>query len=197
MKRGYGFLMASGLLISIGIAAYADMGRPKTSPAEPIKLASTTLIATGLTITPDSSSYDARLQISQATFEQLKRAINEHPGSQTTSSVITDSSPRTILAGISLFFALSIGGLWLVRSNSSRTQKTIAAALIGAAVFMAAAVVTQGNGAPPALRWRGLSQNLNEGRSTTGSLTIEVVPQGNGMKLILPVQPSKKPKGGE
>ncbi len=197
MKRAFGFLMASGLLLTIGIATYADIAKPKvSSPEQPIALTSKPLATAGLRIEADPKAYDARLQISQNAWNELKVALNDQPGGQSTVSSLTTSSPRTIFAGLSLFAALSLGGIWLVRSGSSRSQKVIAAALIGMAVISAGAMITRGNGAPPAYRWRALPQNLTEGRATSGFVTIEVVAEGDGLKLILPITP-KKPKENE
>jgi hypothetical protein len=84
-----------------------------------------------------------------------------------------------------------------VRSGSSRGQKTAAALLIGGALLGAAAVVTRGNaGPPPSYRWRGLTKNLTEGRPTNAGVVIEIVPDSNGIKLIVPLKPVSN-KGSE
>ena len=43
-------------------------------------------------------------------------------------------------------------------------------------------------GPPPAYRWRNLSKNLNDGKTTQGSVDI-VIAEGSGIRLIMPVPP--------
>ena len=119
---------------------------------------------------------------------------------QTNQSMIqrlSHSSTRTIMAGLFLFLSVSFAGVWLARSGQRRSHKVIAAVLLCAAVIGAATVITRANAGPPgSYRWRGLPQALSEGRATQGGLDIEIVPDGDGMKLIVPLK-KKKPNGDE
>ncbi len=192
MRRVFGFLLASGfLLLGTGIGTYADLAKPKASPAPSIVLLGKPVAWANLTIEPDPKGYDARLQISQSALNDLRAALAEPPENRSTAQTIIHSSPRTIVAGLSLFVAISMGGIWLVRSGSNRGQKALAAALISMAVLTAAAMITRANGAPPSYRWRVLTQNLAQGKPTKGVVTVEVVAEGEGMKLILPVPPAR------
>jgi hypothetical protein len=165
--------------------AHADLARPKVNPA-------TQRYYSEIAVETDSKANEARLQISEATLKELQTAIASMPSdSQQNVAASTRSSTRTLVAGLSLFLAISFGGVWMVRFGSSRGQKTFAAILIGGALLGAAAVITRGNaGPPPAYRWRGLTKNLNEGRPTHASVMIEVVPNGSGIKLIVPLKPA-------
>jgi len=192
---------AVSLILGVTVATYADLAPPvaKPSPAPPPKL----LLSTGFAVVPDSKAYSARLEMSQESLNHLREALASLPAdpaanvavSQSLVKSISTSSSRTILAGLFLFLSLSFAGVWLARSGYERKQKLAAVVLIGVAVISAAAIVTRGNaGPPPAYRWRTLSKNLNEGKTTQGSVDIEVVAGGSGIRLIMPV-PAKNGTG--
>lgn len=168
----------------------ADIARPKSSPSpqEPKMI-----FHTRLAIVPDSKAWEARLQISQSDLQELRAALGNTPGSESTSASIARSSTRTMLAGIFMFFSLSFAGIWLARSVQSRGQKALTALLLGTAVIGAAAIITQANAGPPgSYYWRKLPQNFSKGAPTNGGLDIVVVPDGSdgsGMKLIIPTRP--------
>jgi hypothetical protein len=42
-----------------------------------------------------------------------------------------------------------------------------------------------------------LPKALSEGRSTSGGLDIEIIPEGYGMKLLVPIRKTEKSKGEE
>lgn len=192
------YVFALGLLL-LGSAnqVSADLAPPpKPKPTPPIRSAFKILTITNLEIAPDANSYNARLQISKETLRLMQAALEATPGDQAVTQRISGTPSNTIISGVFLFLSLSFGGVWLARAGQSRGQKVMAAMMIGAAVIGAAAVITRGNGAPPAYRWRNLGQNLTAGRTTAGQVTIEIMPEGDGMKLILPQMPSN-PKTGE
>ena len=177
------------LVLSVTVATYADLAKP--SPAPRPKL----LLSTNFAIVPDRKAPEARLEMSQESLNDLRAALASLPadpasnvaGSQSLIQSISNSSSRTILAGLFLFLSLSFAGVWLARSGYGRKQKLAAVVLIGAAVISAAAIITRGNvGPPPAYRWRNLSKNLNDGKPTQGSVDI-VVAEGSGIRLIMPV----------
>jgi hypothetical protein len=185
---------ALSLILGVTVATYADLAPPvaKPSPTPPPKL----LLSTGFAVVPDTKAYSARLEMSRETLNDLRTALASLPtdpaanvtSSQSLAQSISTSSNRTILAGLFLFLSLSFAGVWLARSGYARKQKLAAVVLIGVAVISATAIVTRGNaGPPPAYRWRNLSKNLNEGKPTQGSVDIEVVAEGNGIRLIMPV----------
>lgn len=194
MKKLLGILFAAGLLVlGLSIRTQADLAKPSPKTTEIISH------HTALVIKPDSGAYEARLQIAPDSLKELRAALEALPSDASTAQAIKQSATRTIIAGISLFAALSFGGVLLIRSGSSRGQKTIAAALIGTAVLGAAAILTRANaGPPPAYRWRKLTQNLNDGKPTYGGVNIELVSEGNGITLILPIKSNgDKPKTDE
>jgi hypothetical protein len=185
-------MLALTLLITATIQARADMGRPIPSPARSseVRLA----INTGMEIVPDAKAYGARLQISQATLNELREATNAGTTSQSFTGRFAGSM-NTIIAGLFLFMSISFTGVWLARSAGKRalSQKALAAVLISFAMLGAAAIITQANiGPPPASLWRNLPKNLTAGKSTSGGVEIEIVPEGDGVKLIVPMKNSNR-----
>lgn len=192
-------MLSCGLLLVLATPIYADIARPsKPLPPEKPRV----VMHTSMVVTTDSKAYDARLQISKESLNELRAALGDMPenGSATQSGSIsqrvTGSSTRTLMAGLMMFLSLSLGGIWLARSLQSRGQKTVAVFLLSTAVIGAAAIITQANaGPPPSWQWRKLSTNLTQGRPTYASVNIEIVDEpGHGIKLIVPVTPTSKTK---
>ncbi len=181
---------ALGLLLVTSMPAYADIARPTPSPQKP-KI----VLHTSLVVVPDSKANEARLQISQSSLKELRAALANIPTSESMAQSVAHSSTRTAIAGLFLFLSLSFAGVWLARSVRTRSQKAVAALLIGAAVIGAAAIITRANAGPPSSYfWRKLPQNLSKGNPTYGSVDIEIVPDphdGQGMKLIVPIIPER------
>ena len=178
------------LLLLTVATARADIAQPKpeTPKPPPAKYA----VHAGIEVVPDSKAYSARLQISQATVKEIRDAMNSQVSNQSFTDRIAGSSTKTIIAGLLLFMSISFAGVWLARSGSS--QKAVAMVLIGFGVMSAAVVITSANaGPPPSIRWRNLSQNLNSGKTTFAEVDIEIVPDGSGVKLIVPTRNAVRP----
>ena len=69
MKRTLILSIAICALLASAIYAFGDIARPKPTPVE-----GKTIFYTGLTVVPDSKSYEARLQISQETLKRIQAA---------------------------------------------------------------------------------------------------------------------------
>ena len=182
-------LIAFSLVLLTAFSVSADVPKPKT----PDKAAKQVL-RTGLEIVPDSKVYEAKLQIGQSDFAILRAGLDGNAGSAPVVGGIAFSAPRTIVAGLLMFMALSVAGVLIARSSSvGRVQKTVGAALLVAVLLGAAAIITRGNaGPPPSWRWRNLPQNLAEGKPTLGGVEVEVVPDdqlnGRMIRLIIPLK---------
>src|ERR1041385_2928422 len=176
------------VLLTAASIATADVAKLKT-PAKPV-------LHTSLEIVPDATVYEAKLQISQSDFKNLRAALDGNPGSAPIVGGIAFSAPRTIIAGLLMFMAVSFAGVMIARSSSfGRRQKTVAAALLVAVVLGAAAIITRGNaGPPPSWRWHNLPQALAEGKPTIGGVDVEIVADDDQMRgrmrLLIPL---KKP----
>ena len=156
---------------------------------------------TSLEIVPDPKAYEAKLQITESEFKNLRAALDGAASNPTIAASITQSPTRTIIAGLLLFLSVSIAGVLFARSSSfGRAQKVVGVVILFVAVIGAAAIITRGNAGPPgSYRWRNLPQALAEGKSTAGGLDIEIIsddarPSGANMRLIIPL---KKNRSGE
>ena len=180
-------------LILLSHVANADVPRPKP-PAQQARV----VLRTTLEVVPETNGFQARLQLSESDLKELRAALDASPGSPALVGGISTSAGRTIVAGLMLFFAISLTGVLLARSRRGRAQKTVAALVLVAAVVGAATIITRGNAGPPPgyWTWRNLSKNLSENRPTSGSLSIEVVPDDPNkpprIRLVIPVE-NKKP----
>jgi hypothetical protein len=176
----------------------ADIAKPKPSEQERKEL-----LRRRVAVVPDERTWSARLQISQSDLRELRAALDGAGSNTTVAASIAQSPARTIVAGTLLFLSLSFGGVWLARSGKTagRSGKAIAAGLVVVAVLGAAAIITRGNAGPPPdyQNWMRLGKNFSHGKTTSGELVIEVVPdQPNtppGMKLLVPYNP--KQSGGD
>jgi len=185
MKSTLVFCTAVCILLAGAVLTFGDIARPKESSSPVVR---SKQIKSTLVIVPDGNAWDARLQISQESVRQLRAALDNLPADNSTSQSIAPNSTRTVMAGLFMFLAVSFGGVWLARSGHSRNQKALGVVVIAAALMGATAMITRGNAAPPpGWKWRDLSKNLNGGMETKGSVQIEIVPEGNGIKLIVPL----------
>lgn len=180
------------LVIGTVTLARADIARPEPKPTQPRPAKH--VITTGLDIVPDSKTYNARLQISEAALKELREATDSGATTQTFGQRITGSSTNTIVAGLFLFLSISFGGVWLARSSgNTRSHKAVAAILVACATVSTAAIIAQGNaGPPPSYLWRNLTKNLNASKTTRGPIDVEIVTEGNGIKLIVPTRDASR-----
>ena len=177
------------LLIASAVFTFGDIARPKPSPE-----AGKVIFHTGLEIVPDAKIYEARLQISQQTLQRIREATANTSANQSVTQRIMASGPRTIMAGLFMFLAVSFAGVWLARSGQRRSQKIAAGLVLGIAVLGAAAIIVRANAGPPgSYYWKKLPDNLTKGESTRGGIDIEIVPGDEQIKLIVPMKGTKKP----
>lgn len=181
------------LLLALAIPAYGDIAKPKEKPSPAPELPRIVL-HTRLVVVPDNKAWEARLQISQSSLQELRAALGNTTGNESAAQSITHSSTRTIVAGVFMFLSLSFAGVWLARSMQTRGQKAVAGLLFVTAVIGAATIIAQANAGPPgSYYWKKLPQNLSKGAPTSGGVDIEIVPDddngSSGMKLIVPTKP--------
>ena len=190
MKQFFALCILS-LLLATALTAYGDIARPKPSPSPQ---QTRFVLHTSLTIVPDTKAYEARLQISQSSLQELRAALANIPANESMAQRFAHGSTRTMLAGVFMFLSLSFAGVWLARSGHTRGNKAVVALLMGTVVIGAAAIIARANAGPPgSYLWKKLPQNFSKGAPTYGGLDIEIVPDahdGSGMKLIIPTKPN-------
>jgi hypothetical protein len=184
------------LLLALAIPAFGDIAKPRPAPSEsPSPEVPRVILHTRLVVVPDNKAWEARLQISQSSLQELRAALGNTPANESAARSITHSSTRTIMAGVFMFLSLSIAGVWLARSVQTRGQKAVAALLFCTAVIGAAAIIADANAGPPgSYYWKKLPQNLSKGAPTSGGVDIEIVSDeaigSSGMQLVVPIKPN-------
>ena len=194
-------LLSLACLLVLSALAVVSVNADIAKPPKPAEQQSKVVMGRRLEIVPDAKAWQARLQISQSDFQELRAAVNGETGSNTTIAAnIVRSSTRTILAGVLLFLSVSFAGVWLARrSSATRARKAIAAGLVIVAVLGVAAIITRGNAGPPPgyLSWKDLGKNIQQGKPTAGQMMIEIVPDNANnpppIRLLLPTKPKDGP----
>jgi len=189
MKRTLILSAAICALLGSAIFAFADIARPKPSPAQP-----KSVFYTGLTVVPDAKAYEARLQISQELIKQLHEKAANNGETISLTQQMLHSSTRTMMAGLFMFLAVSFAGVWFARSGQRRNHKAVAAVILIAIVFGVATVIVRANAGPPGyIRWQNLPQALKDGKETEGGVSIEIVNGDEDLKLIIPLRKTNRP----
>jgi len=189
MKRILIFTTAMAALLAGSIYAFGDIAKPKPSATE-VK----PVFYTGLTVTADAKTNEARLQISQETLKRIQDAIANNGEKISMTQRIMHSPTRTMMAGLFMFLAVSFAGVWFARSSQRGNQKAVGAVLLVAIVFGIATVIVRANAGPPGyIRWQNLPQALKDGKATSGGVQIEVVPDDDHIKLIIPLRSTNRP----
>jgi hypothetical protein len=161
--------------------SFADIAKPKSDP-KPV-------LYTGLTVATDPKTNEARLQISPETLKRIQEAVANNGEKISMTQRITHSSTRTMMAGLFMFLAVSFAGVWFARSSQRRNQKIIAGILLAAAIFGLATAIVRANAGPPGyIRWQNLPQALKDGKATSGGVQIEIVPDEDNIKLLIPLR---------
>ena len=172
-------------LLTSAIFAFADIARPKPSPAAEAR----TVLSTGLEIVTDPKAYEARLQISQDAFKRMQDGATQSGADTSLGTRVIHSSTRTMMAGVFMFLAVSFAGVWLARSGQRRNQKALVAVLLLAGFLGIATVIVRANAGPPGyIRWQNLPQSLKDGKPTYGGVNVEIVPGDGNIKLIIPLR---------
>jgi hypothetical protein len=185
MKR---ILVSTAAILALSlsaISAFGDDVLPKSDPTSKERA----IGYSRLTIVADNKAWDATLQISEGTLKRIQEgAANRGEGASLTQSIM-HSSPRTIMAGLFMFLAISFAGVWLARSQKRQSARAIAAVLVIVFAFTFAAMMVRANAGPTGYTyWRNLPQSLENGRETSGDVNITVVPGDGKMKLLLPLR---------
>src|SRR6266481_3660801 len=107
MKRMPAFY-ALCFALAASVSTYADIARPSPTPDQ-----GKIIFHTSMTVIPDKKAYEARLQISQDSLNELKAALANTTVDNSMRRQIANSPARTVIAGLCLFLSLSIGGIWL------------------------------------------------------------------------------------
>src|ERR1044072_8894434 len=131
MKR---ILISTAAILALtlsAICAFGDDTLPKSDPTPEAK----TVAYSRLTIVADNKPWDATLQISEGALKRIQEGVAQRGPSASLTQSITQSSTRTIMAGLFMFLGIAFAGVWLARSEKRLNAKAIAAVVVVAFVF--------------------------------------------------------------
>ena len=187
MRLRYAFV-ALALVVLAASAASANIA-PPNMPRKPDSVR-TDLPASRMSIESQAGLREARLQVPRRLLDQFAAGNGQMAGASSV-SVGTLAPLRTVMAGVFLSLAVALAGVLLGRSRRQligRVAVFVLVCLIPTAVAMVGAFA---NAAPPThLRAQDPGTLLKAiapgGGVISGSVRVEVVEDGNEIKLIVP-----------
>ncbi|HVF50780.1 MAG TPA: hypothetical protein VNA19_11875 [Pyrinomonadaceae bacterium] len=163
--------------------------RPKVRAVEPVQRAGASRMV--IEASGDANS-EVRLQIPREMLKQLRAqaGTQDETNAATTSGGFNLPPAQTVLAGLFLSLSFITGGFLMLRSRRRSTAQRAAFALVACVLGGAAlATVSHANIGPPRLPPLDagtLVQAAPNGTALKGSVRVEVVSEGNEIKLIIP-----------
>lgn len=174
------------LIIALALIALADVRLPDTPKPKQSKA-----IDTRLQIRLDKNAKEARLRIPKSQIKQLRAELGELDDADATASA-GFSKTQTVVSGLFLSLAFVFGGVWLARSRGKSGTKTSKALVVGAGLFLTAAMTTIvfGNvGPPPETRnisGKLFSNSVHAYKQASGRIKLEISDEIDEIELIVP-----------
>jgi hypothetical protein len=140
-------------------------------------------------IDPNTKSGEARLLIPREVLQQMRAGLDGEGSRSSALAFFSAGGAQTVVAGLFLSLALAFGGLWLVRARGQRRLGPAALCLAALALCGVAATAAYANAGPPpvarSLTSRILIQDA-QWYGVYGQVKVEVVDEGNQIRLVLP-----------
>lgn len=191
---------ALAALLFASSPALADIAFPKSptpAPTPPAGEIRRDLPHSQMTIERVEGLREARLQIPRTQLRRLNGMAGE-TGAVSGARPGALGGAGTVVGGLFLSLAVILTGLLLVRSRRGLAGGRVAAAVLACvcAAALAGVAAYANAGPPPGYRAQnpGTLVRAASAGTLSGSVRIEVVEEGEGLKLLLP---AKSPKGGE
>ncbi|HEU4388765.1 MAG TPA: hypothetical protein VFV34_13265, partial [Blastocatellia bacterium] len=153
-----------------------------------------------MSIIPDRSAGEARLEIPRSVLNQLRAELDGDRNEQIAETAGTNSqsaNTQTAMAGIFLSLALAFGGIWLLRSRKEATR--LSRAQLGIAVLALCATSASfayANAGPPPVARSLTSKILIQEAKWYGAYgQVKVVTNdddGDTIRLLLPIPKDDK-----
>lgn len=185
------------LIAAAALVAFADVRLPDTPQPKQSKA-----IDTRLQIRLDRDAKEARLLIPKSRIKQLRAELEEldEPGATASASF---SKTQTVVSGLFLSLAFVFGGVWLARSRGKGERKTSKAPVVGAGLFLTAAMTTiafANVGPPPETRnitGKLFSNSVHAYKQASGKIKLEISDEIDEIELIVPDAKTPNTTGGE
>jgi hypothetical protein len=168
MKKLIGVLAVLAFLVSARASVRANEAAPP--PDKPSLPAAVPVV-----IVVDDSAQQPRLEIPRKVLSSLKASADGEEGDTRRAAILPQL--HTIIAGVALSLALTLGGLWLVRSRRRFTGT-------GAALLVVTLAVAAGGGA----LWANLPPPPpmpDPGIRLADKATVQIVDKGDAIRLIV------------
>jgi hypothetical protein len=178
-------LAALAVLLAAASPAFADIALPKKPGADPNEIRRD-LPTARMTIERVEGLREARLQIPRSRLQEMGLGAGVEAGGA------GFKSAGTIVGGVFISLAVVLTGLLLVRSRRGlRVGRAAAGLALCVCAAGVAAVTAYANLAPPpGLRPQdpGTLVKAVTGAPLAGSIRVEIVDEGTGIKLLVPAR---------
>lgn len=184
---------ALALLLFAVAPVFADIALPKNNRPRPESEIRSDLPFSRMTIERVEGLREARLQIPRAQLERLNAAAGIVEGGGSSSASLKTAG--TVIGGVFISLAVVLTGLLLVRSRRRVAfGRATAALVVCVCAAGVAAVAAYANAPAPHYRVQnpGTLVKAVTGAPLAGSIRVEVVEEGNEIKLLVP---AKSPTG--
>jgi hypothetical protein len=169
MKKLIGVLTVLSVLAAARTSARANEAAPPPDKPSPPA-------AVPLVIVLDDSAKQPRLEIPRKVLSSLKASADGQEGDGRRVEALPVL--HTIVAGVALSLAFTLGGLWLVRSRRRFTGTGAALLLAALTLTVAGGVLWANVPAPPPPR------PADPGIPLADKATVQVVDQGDAIRLV-------------
>lgn len=193
-------------LMLLTTAAVADIRLPDTPKPTPSPKTSAKAMNRDLTIRLSPNVEEATLEIPKDAIKSLRAALENVDDNGaiagTTGRGFNITPTQTLMSGLFLSLALTVGGVWFFKSKPIGNAPKVAAGLIAAMVFGGCATLIFANAAPPPIK--GINADLfsdqlrRSWRGANGSIKIVVVEQTyENAPIVLNIPRGDKKVAGE
>ncbi|HEX9960339.1 MAG TPA: hypothetical protein VGB00_05375 [Pyrinomonadaceae bacterium] len=186
------------LIAALALIAFADIRLPDTPQPKQSKA-----IDTRLQIRLDQNAKEARLRIPKSRIKQLRAELEEFDDAADATASASFSKTQTVVSGLFLSLAFVFGGVWLARSRGKTETKASKAPVVGAGLFLTAALTTiafANVGPPPETRnitGKLFSNSVQAYKHASGRIKLEISDEIDEIELIVPDVKTPNTTGGE
>lgn len=192
-------------LMLLTTAAVADIRLPDTPKPTPSPKTDAKALNRDLTIRLSPNVEEATLEIPKDAIKSLRAAlenIDDNGAIAGTTGGFNITPTQTLMSGLFLSLALTVGGVWFLKSKPIGNAPKVAAGLIAAMFFGGGATLILANVAPPPIK--GINADLfsdqlrRNWRGANGSVKVVVVERNyEGAAIVLNIPRGDKKVAGE
>ncbi len=177
-------------LCAFAPTAFADIALPAPTRTPEKERRAAALPAARMSIESRNDATEARLQIPRNVLRQLRAEMDRDDAFDAAATNSPLRPAQTIIAGVFLSLSLAFAGVLIARTRSRAAKQAAAVALCIFAATGALAIKTLANAGPPEPRTLdagSLKRATTPDEELKGLIRVEIMPEGNSVKLIVPV----------